>query len=89
MIGIILSFAEVILRSSKPPRCFLGIRPGHVHFIDMKEFKNAYPIEHVIVYCFSGNLFFANIDVLELVREKYVIFDVKGCLDREIVDGRL
>ena len=32
---------------------------------------------------------FANIDVLKLVKENYVIFDVKGCLDREIIDGRL
>ena len=32
---------------------------------------------------------FANIDVLKLVKENCVIFDVKGCLDREIIDGRL
>lgn len=80
LIGIILSFAEVILRSSKPPRCFLGIRPGHVHFIDMKEFKNAYPIEHVIVYRFSGNLFFANIDVFQKDIEDSIQEDTKGVI---------
>ena len=29
LIGIILSFAEMIIRTSKPARCFLGVQPGH------------------------------------------------------------
>ena len=32
---------------------------------------------------------FANIDVLKLVKKEHVIYDVKGFLDRKIVDGRL
>ena len=32
LIGIILSFTEMIIRTSKPSRCFLGIQPGHRHF---------------------------------------------------------
>ena len=29
LIGILLSFAEVIIRTAKPSTCFLGIQPGH------------------------------------------------------------
>lgn len=32
---------------------------------------------------------FENMDVLSLLKEKHVIFDVKGMLDRDIVDARL
>jgi UDP-N-acetyl-D-galactosamine dehydrogenase len=32
---------------------------------------------------------FNNIDVLSLLNDKHVIFDVKGCLDRKRIDGRL
>jgi UDP-N-acetyl-D-galactosamine dehydrogenase len=32
---------------------------------------------------------FENLDVTSLLRDKHVIFDVKGVVDRNIVDGRL
>ncbi len=32
---------------------------------------------------------FASIDVTKLLKEQYVIYDVKGTLDRQLVDGRL
>ena len=37
LIGIILSFAEMIIRSAKPATCFLGVQPGHSHFRDIRE----------------------------------------------------
>lgn len=37
LIGIILSFTEMIIRTSKPARCFLGIQPGHQHFRDLRK----------------------------------------------------
>ena len=37
LIGIILSFAEMIIRTAKPARCFLGVQPGHRHFEDLTE----------------------------------------------------
>ena len=37
LIGILLSFTEMIIRTAKPARCFLGIQPGHKHFRDLKE----------------------------------------------------
>lgn len=64
LIGIILSFAEMIIRTSKPARCFLGIQPGHSHFRDMKESVNIHAIEGVVIYRFSNSLFFANAQVL-------------------------
>lgn len=64
MIGIILSFAEMIIRTSKPARCFLGIQPGHSHFRDMKESVNIHAIEGVVIYRFNSSLFFANAQVL-------------------------
>ena len=65
VVGIVLSFAEVVLRASKPPRAFLGVIPGHENFYDLDRNSNARPIEHTIIYKFSGNLFFANISSLQ------------------------
>lgn len=90
LIGILLSFTEVIIRDSEPPRCFLGIIPGHTHFQDLNKFKNAYPIKNTVIYKFNGNLFFANInifvsDIKNSIKDdtKAVIIDASaiGCID--------
>ena len=87
LIGIILSFAEMVIRSSKPASCFLGIQPGHKHFRDLAESRQIHEIEGVLIYRFSSNLFFANAGVLqqdieqELERRgniKAVILDASG-----------
>ena len=87
LIGIILSFAEMVIRSSKPASCFLGIQPGHKHFRDIAESSQIHEIEGVVIYRFSSNLFFANAGVLqqdieqELERRgniKAVILDASG-----------
>ena len=65
LIGIILSFSEMIIRTAKPARCFLGIQPGHRHFRDLKEGSQIHAVEGVLIYRFSSNLFFANIQVLK------------------------
>ena len=85
LIGIILSFSEMIIRTSKPSRCFLGIQPGHRHFRDLKEGDQIHAIEGVLIYRFSSNLFFANVQVLQRdiednLREdtKAVILDASG-----------
>ena len=70
LIGIILSFSEMVIRSSKPARCF------QIH-----------AVEGVLVYRFSSNLFFANVNILqqdieaELEKKKgtkAVILDASG-----------
>ena len=49
LIGIILSFAEMVIRSSKPASCFLGIQPGHKHFRDLAESRQIHEIEGVLI----------------------------------------
>ena len=85
LIGMILSFSEMIIRNAKPATCFLGIQPGHRHFRDLKEGVQIHQIEGVVVYRFSSNLFFANVSVLQKeiedsIREdtKAVILDASG-----------
>ncbi|MST75721.1 STAS domain-containing protein [Roseburia sp. MUC/MUC-530-WT-4D] len=85
LIGIILSFSEMIIRTAKPATCFLGIQPGHRHFRDLKEGAQIHQIEGVIIYRFSSNLFFANVSVLQKdiedsIREdtRAVILDASG-----------
>lgn len=85
LIGIMLSFTEMIIRTAKPATCFLGIQPGHKHFRDLKEGQQIHPISGVVIYRFSSNLFFANISVLQREIEgalkddtKAVILDASG-----------
>ncbi len=66
LIGLVLSFTSVVLRAADPPRCFLGILPGHdEEFFNMSLFKHTYPIQKVIIYRFNSNLFFANISCFQ------------------------
>ena len=87
LIGIILSFAEMVIRSSKPASCFLGIQPGHKHFRDLAESSQIHEVEGIVIYRFSSNLFFANAGVLQQDIEqgierrgniKAVILDASG-----------
>ena len=85
LIGMILSFSEMIIRNAKPATCFLGIQPGHRHFCDLKEGVQIHQIEGVVIYRFSSNLFFANVSVLQKdiedsIREdtRAVILDASG-----------
>ena len=65
IIGILLSFLEVILKATDPARTFLGIIPGREGFYDLKRNRYAHPIESVVIYKFSENLFFANIKIFQ------------------------
>ena len=96
LIGIILSFSEMIIRTAKPARCFLGIQPGHRHFRDLKEGSQIHAVEGVLIYRFSSNLFFANIQVLKQDIEDHVteqtravILDASGIgsIDITAADG--
>ncbi len=80
-----LSFTEMIIRTAKPARCFLGIQTGHSHFRDLKESSSIHAVEHVVIYRFSSNLCFANVSVLQkdiedAIREdtRAVILDAGG-----------
>ena len=85
IIGVILSFLNVVIRESAPPTSFLGVIPGRNHFYDLSTYAKARPIKNVVIYRFSGNLFFANVGgfVSELENSikddtRYVIVDSSG-----------
>lgn len=65
VIGMLLSFIMVIIRAVVPPRAFLGVIPERPGFYDLKRFHAARPISNTVIYRFSGNLFFANIDTFQ------------------------
>lgn len=60
LIGVTLSFADVIRRASNPKRDFLGAIPGKPGFYPLERMSEARPIDGIVIYRFSGNLFFAN-----------------------------
>ena len=85
VIGVMLSFLNVILRESRPPTSFLGVIPGRNHFYDLHTYAKSRPIKNVVIYRFNGNLFFANVggfasDIENAVKEdtKYIIVDAGG-----------
>lgn len=80
IVGIVLSFVNVIVKSADPPRCFLGILPGHDDFVDLSKYKHIYPIEGVVIYRFSSSLFFANIEVFQRDIEGSVREDTKAVI---------
>lgn len=61
VIGVILSFVNVILRESDPPRSFIGVIQGRGGFYSLENNPNARPIKDVVIYRFNANLFFANV----------------------------
>ena len=70
VIGVFLSFLNVVLRAADPPRGFLGVAPGREGFCSLGRNRAARPIPGAAVYRFSGGLFFANIDLFQRDVEK-------------------
>jgi len=84
IIGVVLSFIQVIIRAVVPPKTYVGIIPGHEGFYNLKRNRNARAIKHTVIYRFSGNLFFANINAFQQDIEKAIKDDTKQI----IVDAR-
>lgn len=63
IIGVVLSFGEVAMRSVVPPTAFVGRIPGHGNFYSLSRNSAARPIKNTVIYRFSGNLFFANVEL--------------------------
>ena len=84
VIGCLLSFAEVAVRAVAPPTSFVGRIPGQGNFYPLDRNSAARPIEHAIIYRFSGNLFFANIDRFQQ--------EIEGAIEEDtivvVVDAR-
>lgn len=91
IIGAILSFVDVIHRASQPHRDFMGIIPGKFGFYALDRMSEARPMKQVVIYRFSGSLFFANIalfqkDIEEEINDetKAVIVDASGIVSVDI-----
>lgn len=61
VIGVLLSFVSLIIKTANPKRSFLGVIPNHEGFHSLERNTFAVPIRHVILYRFSSNLYFANV----------------------------
>lgn len=84
LVGCVLSFGEVAVRAVTPPTDFMGRIPGHGNYHSLRRNTHARPICGTIIYRFSGNLFFANIDRFERDIEQAIKEDTKIF----VVDGR-
>lgn len=84
VIGVVLSFIEVALRAVTPPATFLGRIPGQGNYFALDRNSAARPIKYTVIYRFSGNLFFANIDRFE----KDILNAIDSDTKQVIVDAR-
>ena len=84
IVGVLLSFFAVVVRAVVPPRAFLGVIEGHEGYYDLTRNPAARPIRQTVLYRFSGNLFFANIDTFRDDIESAIRPDTR----QVIVDGR-
>jgi len=84
VIGVVLSFAQVVMNAVVPPTAFEGRIPGRGNYYTLGRNKLAIPIKGAVIYRFSGNLFFANIDKFQS--------DIENSITDEttviVVDGR-
>ncbi len=75
--GVLLSFLNVIIRESAPPREFLGCIPGQKGFYPCGRMRGARPIQGVLIYHFRAPLFFANAERMQHDIEKAIKPDTK------------
>lgn len=79
-IGVVLSFVAVIVKAVIPPKEYLGVIPGQEGFYSLKRNRNTRAIEHVVIYRFSGTLFFANINAFVKDIEDAVVPGVEAVI---------
>lgn len=91
LIGVVLSFADVIHRASRPRRDFLGVIPGRAGFFPIERMSEVRALDGIVIYRFSGNLFFANADLFQRDIEagikpdtRAVIVDASGIVSVDI-----
>jgi len=91
VIGVVLSFIQVVRKAVIPPRSFLGKIPGQHGYYNLKRNKNSIPIKDTVIYRFGGNLFFANagtfqndIDSAIQPNTKHIIIDASGIGDIDV-----
>ncbi len=97
IIGVVVSFLDVIIRISAPPQAYLGKLEGRDGFFDLSAHKNAKAIPGIVIYRFSARLFFANFSIFKAGVEKAIqeahpraiVFDASGInsIDTTSVDS--
>lgn len=80
LIGMMLSFAAVIVKATNPPRTFLGVIPGREGFYDLAKNRHAYPLRGILLYRFHENLFFANIKIFQEDIDSSIQADTKAVI---------
>ena len=80
IIGILLSFSNVVIRGSDPQRTFLGVVSGRGGFFNLNSNLNAKPIKGVVIYRFNANLFFANVKEFKEDLENCLKDDTKAVI---------
>ena len=85
MIGVVLSFFEVAISAVTPPATCMGMIPGQEGFYPLDRNRDAQPLPGAVIYRFSGNLFFANVDRFQADIEaaltpdtRVVVVDARG-----------
>ena len=72
MIGIVLSYFAVMIKTVAPPRGLMGIIKGREGFYHLDRNKQAMPVKGAVIYRFGGNIFFANTQIIQNDLEKAV-----------------
>lgn len=86
LVGMLLSFIDVIMRITTPPQACLGTIDGRDGYFDLNTHKSARAIPGVVIYRFSARLFFGNVGIfkagirqaVEKDHPKAIIVDAAG-----------
>ena len=97
IVGVVLSFIDVIVRITAPPQAYLGRIKGRDGYYDLKNHKSAKEVPDVVIYRFSASLIFANVGIfkksideaVEREKPKAVIVDGSGinAVDTTAIDS--
>jgi len=71
-LGVILSLAMVIYRSTRPHVAALGQAPGTTIYRNLKRFDHLIERPHLLVYRFDADLYFANANFFKESLEEFV-----------------
>ena len=77
IVGVLLSSITFIVRQSRPKIEILGVDPEEEGYHSLKRKGNYTPIRQVLLYRFSGALFYANISDFESELKKAIKPDTK------------
>ncbi|MDV0447584.1 putative sulfate transporter [Methanosarcinaceae archaeon Ag5] len=94
LVGVILSFADVIRGIATPKQSYLGKVDGQPGFYDLASNKDAKPVDGFLIYRFGARLFFGNIEIFTKGIEsalsskpKAVIVDASGINNIDVTAG--